>query len=913
MKKLLLGLLIVVMLVAACGSPAAPETTAPPVAPTEAVPGETVRPGPAPTASERTTIRFAVSDFEQAMYEDMAAAFEEENPDLHVEFVSQNQVLGLGSLTDTQVPDDAAQRLVAAADVVSMGVSRNTVDQGLVRDLSPFIQADANFQPDDYYSGALSAYQWEGGTWALPTSVNYQLIFFDKDIFDQAGVPYPEVGWTWDDLLAKAQALTEGEGDQVARWGFVPNGNTYRLVESRAGSLADYNTTPPTPLYDDDKAVDAMRWITNLHLKEQVMPYFEPTDDQGTQLVSDEQALVDGGQAAMWVDVDLMWWIRSQQTNIGVVPFPAGGAGSGLTPASVSDMVMSAGTKQPEAAWRWLDYVSRQPLGVITMGIRFLSARRSVAETEGFWDALDEEFATALRYATEHSYATRETVAYSAFEDALNAIMKGEKSVEEAMADAQAQADAQIQEEITAQTGATPVPTFVVAPSEQETPVAEGAVTITFVPALGSLNLEPFRALAAQFNEAHPDIVVNVKMADFLSGTPNLPAMAKGSDCFEWYPSFQDAKNRDAILSLAPFVDADTAFSTADYLPQALNQFMWQGQLMGLPADITPYVLEYNKDLFDAAGLAYPAMDWTWDDFLQLAVDLTKGEGDTKQYGFVAEYYELNDLLLLTERLGAKLIDTNADPPALSFNDPDTIKAFRWYAGLTTEHQVKPVFVTDLNKLLASASTAMFEREGLITSGRAAMWTGSPTTAAVFGERTGINVGAAPAPRRADGTSPGALLATTGYFISAQTESRGAQNAYACWQWLAFLSTQPAAIQGLPARLSLAQSDEYRQQVGAEHADAYLASVGESERPSVLEIFDQEEWLGGAIYWYGQAFGQVIEGKASVEDALDTAQKLADDYRACVVAGGDMSQAAWQACAKQTDPTLPDFLFTSAQ
>jgi multiple sugar transport system substrate-binding protein len=914
MRKVLLGLLIVAMVLAACGAPTTEEAPSP-AGPTEpstsaavATPLPTAAPTRPPAATERTTVRFAVNDFEQPMYEDMIKAFEEENPDLHIELVSVNTVLGLGPLGQMEIPDDASQRLVAAADVVNMGVSRQEVAQGLVRDLTPFIQADPNFQPDDFYSDALAAYQWDGGTWVMPTMLSYQLVFFNKDLFDQAGVAYPEVGWTWDDLLAKAKALTVRDGDQVTSWGFVPNSPAYRLIESRAGALADYGTTPPTPRYDDPAVVDAVRWYTNLYLKEQVMPYFEPTDQEDTSVTSPEQGLVDSGQAAIWVAVDLMWWIYSLQSNIGVVPFPADAPGSGLTPVSVSGLVMSAGTRQPEAAWRWLDFASRQSLGTMAMGIRFLPARRSAAESGGFWEGLGEDLDSALRYATEHGYATREPVAYDAFDGAINAILKGEKTAEEAMADAQKDAEAQIQEEAVAQAGATPVPTFVVAPPEEETPAAEGAVTIVFVPGLGSLNLEPFRDLATQFHEAHPDIVVNVKMADFLSGAPSLPAMAEGADCFEWYPSFQEAANREAILSLAPFVDADTAFNIGDYLPQALKQFTWQGQLMGLPADITPYVIEYNKDLFDAAGVDYPALDWTWDDFLALAVKLTQGEGDTKQYGFVAEYYELNDVLLLTERLGARLIDEGADPPALTYNDPATVEAMRWYTALTTDHNVKPVFITDLNKLLAMANTAMFEREGLITSGRAAMWTSSPTSAAVFGERTGLNVGAAPPPRRADGTSPGAMLTSSGYFISAQTENR-----QACWQWITFLNSQPAAVQGLPARLSVAQSDEYRQKVGAEHADAYLASVGESEQPSAFEIFNEEEWLGNAIYWYGQAFGQIVDGKASVEDALDAAQKLADDYRACVVAGGDFGQEAARACVKQTDPTLPDFLFAANQ
>jgi multiple sugar transport system substrate-binding protein len=432
-------------------------------------------------------------------------------------------------------------------------------------------------------------------------------------------------------------------------------------------------------------------------------------------------------------------------------------------------------------------------------------------------------------------------------------------------------------------------------------------VSIVFVPGLGSLNLDPFRDLAGQFHEEHPDIVVDVRMADFVSGTPTLRAMAEGADCFEWYPSFQDAANREAILSLAPFVDADPAFTLDDYFGQVLEPFRWQGQLMGLPADITPYVIEYNKDLLDAVGLDYPAPGWTWEEFLGMAVDLTAGEGETKQYGFVAEFYELNDLLLITERLGARLIDENADPPAFTFNDPATVEAMRWYVGLTTEHEVKPVYITDLNDLLSSTS-AMVEREALITEGRVGMWSSSATAAYVFGGQRELNVGVAPLPVRADGRGAGGPLTTSGYFISSETENR-----QACWQWLTFLNNQPAAVQGLPARRSVAESEAFRQQVGAERAEAYVASISESEEQSAFQILTDEEWLGGAIYWYGQAFGQIVDGEATVEEALDMAQQLAEDYRACVIAGDDFGQAAWQACVQEVDPTLPGFLFATGQ
>ena len=907
MKRFLLGLLVVGMLLAACG-PSAKETpsTEAPQAQVES-PAPVQVPGKPAAEVERVTVRFAILDLMQPAYEDKIKVFEEENPDVHVEIVSMDQVLDLGVLTSAEFPDDAVQRLVAAADVVGIGVSRETVEAGLVRDLTPFIQVDPDFQADEFYADALASRQWNGGTWALPTTVNTRLIFYDKDAFDEARLRYPQAGWSWDDLLANAKALTVRAGDQVTRWGFVPNWDVYRFVESRAGALADYTADPPMPRFDDEDVIDAVRWYTDLHLKDQVMPYFEPAEGEGPLTVPPEQALVDEGQAAMWTDTDLMWWLRRDQGNVGVVPFPVDTPGAMTTPASVDDLAMSAGTAQPNAAWRWMEFLSRQPLGGLALGMKFLPARHSAAETSGFWNGLDEEFAAAQRYAADHGYVMQEAVGYDAFNGAVQAIFQEEKAVEDALTDAQTQVEAEIQAASAGQAGATPLPTFVVAPPEEETPVSESATRITFIPGLGSLNLEPYRDLARQFNETNPGVAVELKTLDLMTGvTPDLPSMADSADCFQWYPSFQEARNREAILNLAPLLDADSSFTTDDFLPQVLEQFTWQGQLLGLPADLTPYVIEYNKDLFDAAGLDYPALDWTPEDFLTVAVALTQGEDEKKQYGFVGEYYSLNDLLFMAERLGAKFVDLDADPPALSFNDPDTVEAVRWYAGLTTEHGVKPVFLTDITKL-ASAGTAVLGREALINDGRAAMWTASGAMAALLGGREGINLGVAPLPAT-PGLAGGGYAQASGYFISAGTESP-----QACWQWITFLTGQAAAMQGLPARRSVAESDAYRQQVGAERADAYLASVGQGEELSAFQIFSEEEWLGGALFWLGQAYGDVIDGEASVEEALDTAQKMADDYRACVVAAGDFGQKTWQACVKEIDPTLPDYLFGTSQ
>lgn len=57
------------------------------------------------------------------------------------------------------------------------------------------------------------------------------------------------------------------------------------------------------------------------------------------------------------------------------------------------------------------------------------------------------------------------------------------------------------------------------------------------------------------------------------------------------------------------------------------------GDLYALPYIRSKFILYYNKDIFDAAGEAYPSDDWTWTEFREAAKRLTKGEGADKIWG----------------------------------------------------------------------------------------------------------------------------------------------------------------------------------------------------------------------------------------------------------------------------------------
>ncbi len=860
MRKEITLLLLVIALLVACGG----KTTNTPVLTSMG------------SDSEPVSISFAVPAWELSWgnLDRLIKEFEAQNPDVHVELKSFSKILDLPPM-EFDLTEDFWFKIASAADVFQVifldGIDRQTVRDGLVHDLKPFTDADSTFRADDFYPGALEAAAWDGGIWAMPTALDYGVILFDKEAFDAAGVAYPKIGWTWDDFSAKARALTVRSGDQVTRWGFAQDVFVpARLVEVRTGSLLDDSTTPPTPRFTEAEVMKMVQWWIDLVLKDQVMTFdlFYETTGSGETDIAEGSTLTEQGATAMWSGEASSWRWDSR----GVVPYPVDVPDSRTTPMYFAQVAMSVGTAHPEAAWRWIDFLSRQP----PKNSGWVPARRSVAEEIGFWEDLDAELAPTLRFAMGHYtwFSLRNwNIAYEAFDTELRAAFKGDKSVEDALEAAQAQAMAGLEAEAAQRAAATPSPVVV---ATAELRPAEGAVTITFIPMGSTLGLEPFHDAARQFHAAHPDLAVEIKNPSFTASS--MADLAEQADCFQYVPYLDNPETLTAILSLGPLLEAEPAFDLDDFLPLLLAQYRRDGKIWGLPAEAQPYVIEYNQDLFDAAGREYPRADWTLDDFLALAQNLTRGEGENKQYGFVGTY-EMLDLLMFVERLGGKVMDDAQDPMAATFDDPATVEAVKWYADLYLLHDTRPIFVTEE------------EREALINNGRAAMWAGP------FGQHDRLRSGVLPFPQGpSDSGTP--ILNAMGYFISAKTTA-----AQACWEWIKFLTTEVSVVEGLPARHSIATSEAYCQQVGDEWATVYLTSVESSQRPSIFQRIAGQEWLGAYLIWLEQGYRQIVEEGMSPAQALAAAQEKADDYHACIVANKSLSgYQGYRACMGQVDP-----------
>lgn len=180
-------------------------------------------------------------------------------------------------------------------------------------------------------------------------------------------------------------------------------------------------------------------------------------------------------------------------------------------------------------------------------------------------------------------------------------------------------------------------PASTAAPSESSAPPAETELTGTLKVSLWDMATQPaFGGVIDGFTKANPGVTIDpidipsadygTKLSVMLNGGSELDAFwIKDADTI--YPIAQ----RGQMVDLSSYI-AKNGIDLADYNGLAEN-FSIDGKQLAIPFRTDYYVLYYNKDIFDAAKVDYPANDMTWSGFEELAKKVTSGSGTDKKYG----------------------------------------------------------------------------------------------------------------------------------------------------------------------------------------------------------------------------------------------------------------------------------------
>lgn len=146
-----------------------------------------------------------------------------------------------------------------------------------------------------------------------------------------------------------------------------------------------------------------------------------------------------------------------------------------------------------------------------------------------------------------------------------------------------------------------------------------------------------FTAVAEAFMAANPDVTIEFIDAPSSEYNNKVTVMLAGGDSEPDVIFVKDTENqvsmkeKGQILNLDEYIKKD-AIDLGMYQGVA-EQLQMDGSNYTLPFRKDWYMLFYNKDLFDKAGVAYPSADMTWDEYEELAKQMTSGEGSSKVYG----------------------------------------------------------------------------------------------------------------------------------------------------------------------------------------------------------------------------------------------------------------------------------------
>ena len=243
-----------------------------------------------------------------------------------------------------------------APDVISVEVN-NFVDlylRNAFEDLTPYFQAD-KMDPKAYYPTALKRFSPGNGLYAIPSDIApFGMIYYNKKIFDDAGVPYPTSDWSWPEpFLSTCQKLVKKDATgKTIRWAYADPYGTIadNFLLSDGGYYADSEDNPTQMALDSPQALQAFTFRWDLIWTYHVSP--SPSEMQSYNFGNGAEPMFMNGMLAM---MDSGLWhtpnFIQKGLSFDVVEFPKGPTGKRGWGTGGTGYAIWKGCKDKEKAW----------------------------------------------------------------------------------------------------------------------------------------------------------------------------------------------------------------------------------------------------------------------------------------------------------------------------------------------------------------------------------------------------------------------------------------------------------------------------------------------------------------------------------------------------------------------------------
>jgi multiple sugar transport system substrate-binding protein len=315
--------------------------------------GQIVRVGRSSPASEAkgpVTIEMCVwgMPFENDLYTKIyIPEFERQNPGIKVRF--------------HHFEDYSNRVLLSHAGGIAPDVIREFSQTGMVwtrrglnLPLNRFIDGPRGIKRDDFIPVLWDTLRYRGETYGVPQDINLIGLFYNKDLFDKAGLKYPDATWTWKDLQRAVEKLTidrDGDGKPEQKgldmaWG----GDMFRPFLYQNGG---HMWNGDRPAFDSPEAAEALGFYRGL-----MKTYSLTRSNEGRGGLGPDKFFATG-RVAMYLDGS--WMVPSvtksaPNIRFGVAPLPRGR--KALTVSGSCSWAIDKDSKHPEEAWKLVKFLS---------------------------------------------------------------------------------------------------------------------------------------------------------------------------------------------------------------------------------------------------------------------------------------------------------------------------------------------------------------------------------------------------------------------------------------------------------------------------------------------------------------------------------------------------------------------------
>ncbi len=321
---------------------------------------------------------------ELAAYQSLVTAFEESHSEIDVELIH------IPSPSDYRLRLGADFAAGDPADIVLINYRRYApfAAKGVLEPLAPYLRGSDVITDSDFFAVATDPFRWRGQLMCIPQNISSLVVYYNKDLFDAAGLGYPEDDWTWDEFLSAAKALTldvDGDG-RVDQYGLGTEASIFRLapfVWGNGGELVvlESGLRPIRLALDSRAAREAVEWFVALQTEHGVVP------DALAEAAENSESRFIGGRTAMYLNSrrGVPTYRRIDGFDWDVAALPQQEQEAGILHSDA--YCMAAGTQDKDAAWTFIEFAnSAQGQAIVARSGRTVPSLIEVASSQAFLD-----------------------------------------------------------------------------------------------------------------------------------------------------------------------------------------------------------------------------------------------------------------------------------------------------------------------------------------------------------------------------------------------------------------------------------------------------------------------------------------------------------------------------------------------